>query len=68
MTTKLSPRERQIAYMIARGMHNRANSQKLGIAYQTVRHHCSNIFLKLGTKNRTQTAVLVLMAGLPDDN
>jgi DNA-binding NarL/FixJ family response regulator len=54
--------------MIARGMHNRAISLKLGIAYRTVKHHCSNIFLKLGTKNRTQTAVLVLMAGLPEDN
>jgi DNA-binding NarL/FixJ family response regulator len=68
MTTKLSPRERQIAYMIARGMYNKQIAKRLGITHQTVRHHCSSIYQKLGIRNRTQTAVLVLMAGLPEDN
>lgn len=53
----LSPRERQILDMIARGDQNKEIALSLGISDKTVRVHCSRLFLRLGVTDRTQAAV-----------
>jgi predicted ATPase/DNA-binding CsgD family transcriptional regulator/transcriptional regulator with XRE-family HTH domain len=52
----LSPREREIAVLIARGLTNRAIAEQLVIAERTADTHVSNILDKLGLETRAQIA------------
>ena len=54
--TPLSPREMQIAELIADGMTNRAIAAKLYIASRTVDTHVRNILTKMEFNNRAQIA------------
>jgi two-component system nitrate/nitrite response regulator NarL len=54
----LSPRERQIAAAVARGLSNRAIAAETGIAVQTVKNHLASIFLKVHVKSRVQLALM----------
>lgn len=56
----LTDREREVVAHIAEGMHNRAISQKLGITENTVRHHLTAIYGKLGVADRLELAVFAL--------
>ncbi len=56
----LSPRERQIAMMIARGLSNRDVACKLGLSDGTVKLHVHRILRKLGAKSRYS---LIVQAG-----
>ena len=55
---RLSERERQIAYLVARGMKNRDIAQQLTISENTVKRHLQSIFSKTGAKDRLELAVL----------
>jgi DNA-binding NarL/FixJ family response regulator len=57
MYETLTPRERQILDMIAKGEHNKEIASELGISEKTVRVHCSHLFQRLGVVDRTQAAV-----------
>ncbi|MGA2991299.1 MAG: response regulator transcription factor [Candidatus Korobacteraceae bacterium] len=57
---RLSERERQIAYLVARGMKNRDIAQQLSISENTVKRHLQSIFSKTGSKDRLELAVLAL--------
>ncbi len=48
----LSPRERQIAMLVARGLSNKDVARKLGVSDGTVKTHVHRILWKLGAKNR----------------
>lgn len=50
--TKLSPREQQIAGLVAAGHTDMQIAQKLGISYYTVRSYVSRIHAKMNTKGR----------------
>jgi LuxR family maltose regulon positive regulatory protein len=52
----LSERELEVLQLIAEGLSNREIAQKLVLSLPTVKWHSSNIYGKLGVKNRT-TAV-----------
>ncbi len=52
----LSPRESQIARMIAAGDPNKEIAGKLGLVEGTVKVYVSNIFAKTGMDNRTKLA------------
>jgi DNA-binding CsgD family transcriptional regulator len=52
----LTPRERSIASLAARGMSNREIAQELFVVPRTVEMHLSNAFTKLGLSSRTQLA------------
>lgn len=56
-TTKLSPREAQIAGLIAAGYTDWQIAEHLRVSYYTVRAHLRNIHNKSGTFNRAQLAV-----------
>ena len=53
----LSPREREIATLVSRGMTNRAIAEELVISKATVARHVANILTKLGFQSRAQVAV-----------
>ena len=58
--TALSPREREVAMLVARGLANKEIARELGLSLGTVKLHVHSIFLKLGTRSR---AMLILRAG-----
>ena len=58
--TRLSERERQISYMVARGMRNRDIASELTISENTVKRHLQSIFSKTGSRDRLELAVLAL--------
>jgi DNA-binding NarL/FixJ family response regulator len=57
---RLSERERQIAYYVARGMKNKDIGSALNISENTVKRHLQSIFTKTGSHDRLELAVLAL--------
>ena len=55
----LTPREHQIAALVATGRSNKAIAEELSISPPTVARHIANILAKLGFRSRTQIAVWV---------
>lgn len=51
-----TPRERQVAQLVARGCTDREIARTLSIAFYTVRTHLSNAMQKSGCTNRTELA------------
>lgn len=52
----LSPRERQIAELIAEGLENKEIAARLSIARSTVKDHVHHILQKTGLRNRASVA------------
>src|SRR6516162_8088368 len=57
---RLSDREKQIAYHVARGLKNKDIGQSLNISENTVKRHLQSIFTKTGARDRLELAVLAL--------
>ena len=55
----LTPREKQILRLVARGLSNRETARRMGLAEATVKVYVQRIFKKVGVNNRTALAVLV---------
>ena len=58
--TQLSPREREVATLVTKGLSNRDIAGKLGIAEKTASNHVEHIMTKLDLRSRTQVAVWVV--------
>lgn len=56
----LSPREKELALLIAQGMGNAEIAEKLYISIPTVKTHVARILEKLQVSNRVQIAIAVL--------
>jgi predicted ATPase/DNA-binding CsgD family transcriptional regulator len=56
----LTPREHQIALLIARGLSNRGIADELYISPATAARHVANILAKLGLNSRAQVAAWVV--------
>ena len=54
----VSPRQREVADLVAAGMADKEIARRLGISYKTVRIHMNELFWKLGVRNRTMLALL----------
>lgn len=54
---ELTPREREVLELIARGLDNAAIARALSISPKTVRNHVSNVFAKLGVGHRGEAVV-----------
>ena len=52
VVTPLSTREREVADLAARGLHDKEIARELGISVTTVRTHIDHAFRKLGVTNR----------------
>jgi DNA-binding NarL/FixJ family response regulator len=57
---KLTPRQREIALLVAKGHSNRQIGQCLGITESTVKNSMREIFLNMGISNRVQLALHVI--------
>lgn len=56
----LTPREMEIVTMVVAGYSNPDIAQRCSISEQTVKHHISNIFDKLGVSNRLELALFAV--------
>lgn len=62
--TILSPRENEIAKLVARGLDNKSIGRKLGITHWTVATYLRRIFSKLGVSSRTAMTARLLEENL----
>lgn len=62
----LTPRERSVLELVARGLTNRAVGADLFISEKTVSVHLSRAMAKLGAHSRTEAVALALRDGLID--
>jgi DNA-binding NarL/FixJ family response regulator len=60
----LTEREVAILNALARGLSNEAIGKELWVAEQTVKFHLTNIYRKLGVRNRTEAARYAYQHGL----
>ncbi len=60
----LTPREREVAGLVAEGLRNDEIAERLGINEKTVRNHLSEVFEKLGVAGRLKLLVYALHHGL----
>jgi len=61
----LTPREKQVLGQIAYGLSNEEIATAFGISVETVKEHVQNILRKLGVRDRTQAAIMVVRRGQP---
>lgn len=57
MTSRVTAREREILTMIAEGSTTTQMARRLGLSQRTIESHISNLYAKLGTKNRVQAVI-----------
>src|SRR4051794_35682350 len=61
---RLTPREREVLELLARGYANKRIARELGVAEKTVKTHVGHVLAKLGVSDRTQAALLAVREGL----
>ena len=64
----LTEKEREVLALLARGLSNLEISERLSITVATVKYHLTNIFSKLGAKNRVEAATIAMENNLVDKN
>jgi pimeloyl-ACP methyl ester carboxylesterase/DNA-binding CsgD family transcriptional regulator len=64
---ELTPRERDVLELMARGLDNRSIARELSIASKTVRNHVSSVFAKLGAGHRGEAVVRARELGFGRD-
>jgi DNA-binding NarL/FixJ family response regulator len=60
----LTPREREIVVLIAKGTGTRRLAAELGVSEKTVRNHLVSIYGKLGVSDRLELAIYAVRHGL----
>ena len=58
--TPLSPRELEVAGLVAEGLSNPAIARRLYLSRATIAHHVAHILTKLGFASRAQIAAWVV--------
>ena len=64
LSGSLTPRERQILGLVARGLAGKQVARHLGISPKTVEQHKSHIYVKLGVPNQAAAVSVALAGGL----
>ncbi len=67
LAARISPREREVLQLIARGMDNREIGEALFISERTVKTHVTHLLEKLNLRDRTQLAIFALQNKLAGD-
>ncbi len=64
---RLTPREEQIVGEVVSGKTNKEIAQTLGMSAQTVKHHLTSIFDKVGVYNRLELALFYVNSSIVSD-
>lgn len=64
----LTKREMQILTLVVAGRTNREIAKRFSISEQTVKHHVTNIFDKVGAYNRLELALFAIHHGLTSES
>jgi DNA-binding NarL/FixJ family response regulator len=67
LVASLTEREISILKALARGLSNNAISREFWVTEQTVKFHLTNIYRKLGVRNRTEATRFAYENGLTED-
>jgi DNA-binding NarL/FixJ family response regulator len=62
----LTSRERQVLRLVAAGCENSDIARELAVSTETIKHHLTRIFGKIGVSNRAQLATVAVERGLVD--
>lgn len=60
----LTPREREVVSLVSAGCANKEIARQCAVSEETVKHHLTRIFDKVGASNRTELAMLAARNGL----
>jgi DNA-binding NarL/FixJ family response regulator len=60
----LSPREREVLVLVAKGHPNKVIARQLGISEKTVKAHLTSAFVRIGVTDRMQAALWAQREGL----
>ena len=63
---RLTPREREVLVLVARGFPNKRIARELTLSEKTVKTHVGHVLAKLAVTDRTQAAVIAVRSGLVD--
>jgi DNA-binding NarL/FixJ family response regulator len=65
----LSEREREVLFLIGKGLSNQEIARSLDVAPSTVKNHVTSVFAKIGARDRAQAVITAYEAGLvkPDE-
>jgi DNA-binding NarL/FixJ family response regulator len=64
---ELTDREREVLDLVARGLDNATIARRLVLSQKTVRNHVSNVFGKIGARDRSDAIVRARESGLGVD-
>lgn len=60
----LTPREREVLTLVSAGCANKEIARQCAVSEETVKHHLTRIFGKVGVSNRTELAMIAARNGL----
>jgi two-component system nitrate/nitrite response regulator NarL len=60
----LTPREREVLILVSAGCANKEIARQCAVSEETVKHHLTRIYDKVGASNRTELAMLAARNGL----
>jgi DNA-binding NarL/FixJ family response regulator len=64
LTYGLTPREREVLTLVAAGCPNKEIARQCAVSEETIKHHLTRIFDKVGASNRTELAMFAQKNGL----